>query len=372
MRNLVAALRNPQSVAALDGRGWSALLSVARAEVLLGTLAYRLADVAVPDEVRFILDAARIAANQAQVHALWEAEMCRRALAPLGIEPILLKGTAYAAAGLPNAAGRQVGDLDILVPRDRLDEVEAALLGARWEWVKDDPYDQSYYRQHMHELPPLIHRERDRMIDVHHTILPLTARPTPDAGALIAEALPLPSRLREGLGVGLSGQSDTPSTDPPLSTPAGGRGIKMLSPAHMICHAAAHLIADGDLAGGLRNLWDIDQLCRHFDERRPDFYLELVEDAWFHQLYPAVSRGLRLSEALFGTPLVSYRYPAKTDFHSRSCDRLFLAHLIARDDWGRETRPLLRFAFYIRSHLLRMPLPMLLRHLWVKWRKGQS
>ncbi|WP_164045505.1 nucleotidyltransferase family protein, partial [Serratia marcescens] len=67
-----------------------------------------------------------------------------------------------------------IGDLDILVPRDRLDEVEAALLAAGWEWVKPDPYDDAYYRRWMHELPPLIHRERDRMIDVHHTILPLT------------------------------------------------------------------------------------------------------------------------------------------------------------------------------------------------------
>ena len=32
--------------------------------------------------------------------ALWEAEMARRALAPQGIEFVLLKGAAYAAAGL--------------------------------------------------------------------------------------------------------------------------------------------------------------------------------------------------------------------------------------------------------------------------------
>ena len=70
-----------------------------------------------------------------------------------------------------------------------LDAVEAALLAAGWEWVKPDPYDDAYYRRWMHELPPLIHRERDRMIDVHHTILPLTARPTPDAAALIADSV---------------------------------------------------------------------------------------------------------------------------------------------------------------------------------------
>ncbi|MFX6435483.1 nucleotidyltransferase family protein, partial [Acinetobacter baumannii] len=81
-------------------------------------------------------------------------------------------------------------------PRDALDAVEAALLGAGWEWVKPDPYDDAYYRRWMHELPPLIHHERDRMIDVHHTILPLTAQPKPDAAALIADSVLLANSLR--------------------------------------------------------------------------------------------------------------------------------------------------------------------------------
>src|SRR3546814_1822972 len=96
-------------------------------------------------------------------------------------------------------------------------EVEAARLGAGWEWVKPDPYDDVYYRRWMHELPPLIHRERDRMIDVHHNILPLTARITPDAAELIADSVVL------------------------------GNGLRMLAPADIIVHAAAHLFADGDL-----------------------------------------------------------------------------------------------------------------------------
>lgn len=357
---LVAALRDPASTASLDEPGWSALISVARAEVLLGTLACRLAHagVGVPPAIAPTLDAARISAQQAQIHALWEAEMCFRALEPLGIVPVLLKGTAYAAAGLPNASGRQIGDLDILVPRDRLAEVEGALLAAGWEWVKDDPYDQGYYRDHMHELPPLIHRERDRMIDVHHTILPLTAKPTPVAGAMLAEALS-PSRLREELGEGAE-----PPPTAALAPPAIGKGTLVLSPTDMICHAAAHLIADGDLAGGLRNLWDIDQLLRHFGETRADFWPELAAHADQHQLTPAVHRAARLAHRLYATPIpADWASPAPAD-------RLFAAHLLARNDWGRESRPLLRLGFYIRSHLLRMPLPMLLKHLWVKWRRG--
>ncbi|MEQ1725336.1 MAG: nucleotidyltransferase family protein [Sphingopyxis sp.] len=331
VNNLVAALRDPASVAALDGDGWSGLISVARAEVLLGTLAHRVADQALPPAVAALLNAARIAADQAQVHALWEAEMCARALAPLGVRFVLLKGTAYAAAGLPCAAGRQIGDLDILVPRDRLDEVEAALLGAGWEWVKDDPYDQAYYRQHMHELPPLIHGTRDRMIDVHHTILPLTARVAPDAAAMLAD-----------------------------SSPLKGGGLYVLSPADMTIHCAAHLIADGDLAGGLRNLWDFHCLLSTFGDDA--FWPALKQRAAHHQLWPATHRAARIAHHLFGTPI-----PLGWQGWHLS-DRLFIRRLTARDGWGRETRPLTRLAFTIRAHMLRMPPLMLAKHLWAKWR----
>jgi hypothetical protein len=152
-RKLVAALRDPRSVAGLDTDGWNALIAAARAESLIGSLAHRLADEPMPERVALLLAEVRIDATQAQRHALWEAEMARRALAPLGLAPILLKGTAYAAAGLDAAVGRSIGDLDILVPRKRLDEVERALLAAGWEWVKEDAYDDTYYRRWMHELP---------------------------------------------------------------------------------------------------------------------------------------------------------------------------------------------------------------------------
>jgi hypothetical protein len=118
--------------------------------------------------VEAILEDARRDAEQARRQALWEAEMARRALAPLGVPVVLLKGTAYAAAGLQAGVGRSIGDLDILVPRASLDAVQEALLSAAWEWVKEDAYDDLYYRRWMHELPPLIHRDRDRMIDVPH------------------------------------------------------------------------------------------------------------------------------------------------------------------------------------------------------------
>ena len=327
-RLLAEALRDPVGTAALEPSRWTALLTMARAELLLDALAYRLGGLPVPDGVAPILTDARGAAEQQRRTALWEGEAVRRALLPLGVPVVLLKGTAYAAAGLLAARGRSVGDCDILVPRDALDAVEGALLGAGWEWVKPDAYDDAYYRRWMHELPPLIHRERNRMVDVHHTILPLTARPKPVATALIEQAVPL------------------------------GNGLSVLSPADMIVHAAAHLFADGDLAGGLRNLWDIRCLLEEFGTDG------LAERAERHGLRSAVMRAVRQADALFGTMIPqSWRV-------WDSLDPLFQRRLLARDGWGRAVRPVTRFGFYARSHLLRMPPGMLARHLWIKWRKA--
>ncbi|KQM65611.1 hypothetical protein ASE75_04990 [Sphingomonas sp. Leaf17] len=331
---LVRALRDPGSVAALDGEGWTALIAMARAEQLIGSLAGRLRGLPVPDGVAAILDEARQSAEHGRRVALWEAEMIRRALAPIGCPVVLLKGTAFVAGGLDAGQGRSIGDCDILVPRDRLGAVEAAILAAGWEWVKPDVYDDAYYRRWMHELPPLIHRDRDRMIDIHHTILPPTARPTPDAAALIGGSVALEN------------------------------GLRMLSPADMVVHAAAHLFADGDLAGGLRNLWDVDRLVREFADNNSGFHDALRRAAVNHDLITAVRRALRLANRLYRTPM-----PHASRSHL--LDRWFLRRLLARDGWGRPTRPFTRLAFYVRSHWIRMPPLMLARHLWTKWR-GQS
>ncbi|HLL30572.1 MAG TPA: nucleotidyltransferase family protein [Allosphingosinicella sp.] len=328
-RLLVRLLADPARVG--EVRDWTSLIALARAESLIGSLACRLEGLDLPARVEALLEAARRDGESARVQALWESEMARRALAPLGVPVILLKGTAYAAAGLDAGRGRSIGDLDILVERPALADVERALLAAGWEWVKEDSYDDLYYRRWMHELPPLIHRERDRMIDVHHAILPLTARPRPDMEAMIADRVPLAD------------------------------GLFILSPPDMIVHAAAHLFADGDMAGGLRNLWDIDRLLREFAERHPDFWPALRERARRHRLLSAVERAVRLAHHLYGTPADWGRLKAT--------DALYRRRLLARDGWGRAKRPLTRLGFYVRSHLLRMPPLMLARHLWVKARK---
>ncbi|KQS04333.1 hypothetical protein ASG11_08780 [Sphingomonas sp. Leaf357] len=320
---LARALRLPGQTLALDAAGWTDLLAIARAEQMIGTLAHRLNGLKLPSAVQRILEDARASADQGRSVALWEAEVARRVLTPIGVPVVLLKGTAFVAAGLRAGQGRSIGDLDILVPRDDIDRVEAALLASGWEWVKPDPYDDAYYRRWMHELPPLIHRDRDRMIDVHHTILPLTARITPDAAALLADSVEI------------------------------APGLRTLSANDMLVHAAAHLFADGDLAGGMRNLWDVHCLVEEYGTEG------LAARAAHHGLAKETAHALRLAAALYGEV-------ARIGL----VDWLYLRRITARDGWGWPTRPVARQAFYVRSHWLRMPPTMLARHLWTKWRKG--
>ena len=320
---LVRALRDPASLAGLDASGWNGLIAAARAERLIGTLAFRLDEETVPPALTPILSDARLDAAREARQALWEADRAAQALGALGVRVVLLKGTAYAAAGLKAGEGRFIGDLDILVPVEAMAAVEQALIAAGWEWGKDDPYEDVYYRQWLDELPPMIHATRDRMIDVHHTILPLTARQTPDAAAMIADAVPVDD------------------------------GLFVLSPEDRVVHAVAHMLADGDLQGGLRNLWDIHHLLADTD---PDI---LATRAARHGLTSHVRQAQRLAAALYGPGARLTLW-----------DRLIRARLLARDGWGRETRKALVFAFFLRSHWLRMPPLMLARHLWTKWRKG--
>jgi hypothetical protein len=333
VQTFVDLLAGRREAAALAPREWDGVIGVARSEAMLPTLAHRLEGVDLPPTVAALFADQRAAAAVAQRQALWEAEMARRALAPVGIEFVLLKGAAYAAAGMACAAGRQIGDLDILVLATDIRRAENALLNAGWEWVKSDPYDDFYYREHMHELPPLIHKSRDRMIDVHHTILPRTHRITPDALALVSDAV------------------------------VSASGFAVLNPADMACHCAAHMLADGDLQGGLRNLWDFHLMTRDFAAADRGFWEQLDVRAQLHGLQDAVQCAARLSRDLYGAVL-----PEEWNGQDAT-DRWFRRRLLARDDWGRVTLPLLEQAFYIRSHWLRMPPTMLAQHLWTKWRK---
>src|SRR5690606_2651387 len=123
----------------------------------------------------------------------------------------------------------------------------AALMLRGWATTHHNAYDQRYYREWMHELPPMQHVTRQSVLDVHHAILPITARLRSDPAKLLQAAQPV-------------------ARDPVL---------KVLAPTDMVLHSATHLFLNEEFSNGLRDLADLDVLLRHFSVD-PGFWQKLT------------------------------------------------------------------------------------------------
>lgn len=344
---LLAALLRPASMKTLSLAQWDLLIRQGRRADLLARIGenarlHGLWD-AVPAAPRRHLESAMKLAARQHVELLHEVRAIAQALEPLGEPAVLLKGAAYTLANLSAARGRMVSDVDILVPRHRLSEVESALMMAGWVQTNRNAYDQQYYRKWMHELPPLRHVKRGSVLDVHHAILPPTARLKPDSALLLVDTVA-----------------------------AGNDGkIRVLGKPDMVLHSAAHLFHEGELEMGLRGLVDLDALLREFGSD-VTFWPQLGSRAQLLELEGPLHLALRYTRLLMQTPapegleaelLLAARRRSAV-MRPALQDALFLRalrpdHASVSDRWT----PLARSVLYLRAHWLRMPPALLTWHL---------
>lgn len=323
---------------------WDLLIRQGRRANLLGLLARRLGDagrlVDVPAPPRAHLLSALKMAERQKLAIRWEVSCIATALASVGVDLILLKGAAYVMAGLPTAEGRTFSDVDILVPKARIDETESALMIHGWQGGHHDAYDQRYYRQWMHEIPPMLHVRRGTTIDVHHTILPETARVKVNTPALF---------------------------EAPLAV-AGFGNVFVLNPVDMVLHSATHLFHEGELDNGLRDLFDLDSLFRHFGSDE-SFWAGLLPRAQVLGLQRPLYYAISFTRQVLATP-----FPETVIERLPEIAPGALVRGLMRFCYARALRPahaschrrgtwLARKALYIRAHWLRMPFFLLLRHL---------
>lgn len=345
------ALRQPHSMAGMSLAEWDALLPQAARADVTGRLAALLQAQAQLDQVpeaprRQLLAALQVVKAQ-QVGVHHEVAQIAAALSGLGAPVLLLKGAAYVAAGLPAAMGRLLADVDILVPRSALAQAESQLMMSGWMGKAVDDYDARYYREWMHEIPPMLHARRATTLDVHHNILPLTLRRPPDAALLLANAVPVP----------------------------GHAGLHMLAPADMVLHSMAHLFHNDDLGHALRDLSDLDLLLRHFNAL-PGFWPRLTERADALHLQQVLAYGLWATQHLLGTPMPAAAHPAPRPAVADGWQAALMQVLWRRAlrtphaDAALPGQAAARFVLYLRAHALRMPPLMLARHLGIKaWKR---
>jgi hypothetical protein len=192
----------------------------------------------------------------------------------------------------------------------------------------------------MHELPPLQHATRLTVLDVHHAILPPTARLKPDSAKLWAASRPVP----------------------------GVAPLRVLAPVDMVLHSATHLFFNEEFSHGLRDLTDMDSLLRHFGAQ-PGFWDRLTTRAGELDLARPLYYALRYAKQVLSTPVppttldaaASGRPPAVL---GRLMDRLFLRVLQPdHPSTADAITPFAQRALYVRAHWLRMPPLLLAYHL---------
>lgn len=340
---VIQALRAPERVSGWPLRSLDLLIRQARHANLFARLAVMLADAGLlagmPAGPRAHFEAARILAEKHDRDVRWEVHCLRRALGQQ-TKMVLLKGAAYVMAGLPSARGRTFTDIDIMVPKQELDAVEQALLSKGWTAGKLDPYDQFYYRTWMHQIPPLKHQTRETVVDVHHTIVPETARSPVAASLLFDAARPIP----------------------------GYAQVYVLAPVDMVLHSAVHLFNGSEYEIGLRDICDIHDLLCHFGTA-DSFWSNLWQRAAETGLTTPLYLALRYSHSMLGTHLPEpIERVLDTYRHWRPTVRL-LHPLVARAVQPVEQNAsdplagLARWILYVRGHYLRMPLRLLIPHL---------
>ncbi|MBU3070865.1 nucleotidyltransferase family protein [Aestuariicella sp. G3-2] len=346
---LLQILVNPESASRLTLEEWDLLIRQARSIDMLARLYVKLKNtqngrVALPNKpVKHLAWSYKVTRRHG--HAIRkEVEGLAESLEPLGVPVVLLKGAAYSYGELPPAEGRLFTDIDILLPEKVLPEAEQLLERYGWLSVHLDEYDQKYYRRWMHELPPLRHGKRETELDVHHAILPKTARVHPSSELLLEDI----TRFSEETN------------------------LYRLSDTDIILHSATHLFFDGEMQHGLRDLEDIASLLERFCTTETDWQALLCRGKALELSYP-LFYALHYCHKWFKVAvpvdiLKQAESATNASFPRRALmlwmfDRGLLPdHSSCYDRWT----GLARWVLYVRSHYLKMPVHLLIPHLMYK------
>ncbi len=339
---LLKILIKPDCLPDLDDSEWDLLVRQARASSLLGQIYYLVIEggylEGVPDMVRHHLVSENRYFEAQKKSVLWEIDNISGTLAHLDTPIILLKGAAYLKKGYNVSRGRIFNDIDILVRQDQLDRIEAGLKQKGWFSTHLNEYDQRYYRKWMHEIPPLKHSTRGTVLDIHHTILPLTSSNRPDIAKMFDASEPLENK----------------------------GNIRVLSKTDMFIHSATHLFHESELSHALRDLVDLRLLAE--EQGSELFCNELTNRA------KELDLSWPVSYALYYLKTILQYQPAECSHDhfggkEEKTVPLFLVPLFTRAFMPNHHSCTNFFShvaswlLYIRGHWLRMPFYLLIPHL---------
>lgn len=339
---LVQLYQQPELALQYSDLQWQSIILVLRHQQLLPRYAKRIMSIGIFEQIstyaRHHFTNGLILAERQRQQIVFEAMKLSPDIRKRSEYAVYLKGAAYVLADHPVGDGRICSDIDILVDKCALQSIEQDLCFEGWFTEEINDYDDKYYREWAHEIPPLQHHLRGTVIDVHHNIVPLVSGKAPDVSILITE-------IRE--------------------TQAGHQ---VLSPAAMTLHSAVHLFFNEDYKNGFRDLLDLHILMSvENSEQYWKALLSLAAESGFElELLLACRHAKRIWNTTVPNDVEKKLNLKFLDFH-RVNDFIFERVLLPQHPLcSPNYSALAEFLAWARGHHKKMPMRILFYHFSVK------
>ena len=347
-QEIINLFESPRLALDLDDDKWQDILRVLRFNDMTATLANILSVNNIALRSHFALkhlDSSSIYAQRQALQVRNESYSLKKLLSNAEMNPIFLKGAAYILASDENSHGRLMSDIDVLVDKKRLHEVESILKSNGWREKRLDNYDEQYYRKWSHELPPFRHITSGTTLDVHHTLIP----------PITGKSIPIESVLAESARV--DGVSQT------------------LSLEWRLLHCIIHFFFNEDYEKPFRDLWDLKCLfCSLHDKEHLEKFLSFATALGFRTEAIYAVRLVELNfcsfKEKFGTNLDS------NDTKLSKIESIFFNLIVVNMAIPRHPKldsfltKFSSFVMMIRGHFKKMPLKILIPHISVKVYRG--
>ncbi|HEX2256542.1 MAG TPA: nucleotidyltransferase family protein [Afifellaceae bacterium] len=188
MRASVGEARAAESLP--PGPPWAKVIEVASAGLVLSALASGARALpgglgALGEAGGFLaaMEAANAARNERLMQRLGEAVA---ALAAAGIPAVALKGAVFALEDPAQAPWRFLGDLDLLIPTERMQDAVAAFAPLSYHAGGEPDLGDE-----LHHFPPLLHADGETVLELHSRLFPTAGNALLPPERLLAHAQPL-------------------------------------------------------------------------------------------------------------------------------------------------------------------------------------
>ncbi len=286
------------------------------------------------------MKSAAVYSSRQSEQVTFECKLLQKTLDAENIPSVFLKGASYTLRKSKNSEGRVYSDIDLLVAKNDILKAEEAFSKHAWCTKKVSEYDNKYYREWSHEIPPMFNMHRGTVLDLHHNILlPISGR------EVNVEVITENCQLVDG-------------------------SYTVLSYAATILHSIVHLIISEDVSNGYRDILDITILIK--ENNSPEFWQEIASLSsklgFNNELYLALS----LSEKYANIAIPNDVWQSFNKQKNNSKLNFLLNHVyyFALQPHSPAIQTLKHkiaiTVVYFLGHLQKMPLKILIPHLFTK------